>query len=41
VAGAVLDVDDLVPVGLAVGARAEFVEDGAQGMDDVKVGLFL
>jgi hypothetical protein len=40
-AGAVLDVDDLVPVGLAVGARAEFVEGGAQGMDDVKVGLFL
>ena len=41
VAGAVLNVGDLVLVGFAVGARAEFVEDGAQGMDDVEVGFFV
>ena len=40
-AGAVLDVGDLFLVRLAVGARAELVEDGAQGMDDVEVGLFV
>ena len=41
VAGAILDVGDLVGVGLAVGARAEFVEDGTEGADDVEVGLFV
>ena len=41
VAGAVRDVGDLFLVGLAVGARAEFVEHGAEGVDDVEVGLFV
>ena len=41
VAGAILDVGDLLLVRLAVSAWAEFVEDGAQGMDDVEVGLFV
>ena len=41
VTGAVLNVGDLLLVGLAVGARAEFVEDGTEGMDDVEVGLLV
>ena len=41
VAGAVLDVGDLLFVRLAVGTRTEFVEDGAQGVDDVEVGHFV
>ena len=41
VAGAVLHVGNLFLVRFAVGTWAEFVEDGAQGMDDVKVGHFV
>ena len=41
VAWAVLDVGDLLFVRLAVGTRAEFVEDSAQGVDDVEIGLFV
>ena len=40
-AGTVRDVGDLILVRLAVRARAEFVEEGAEGMDDVDVGLFV
>lgn len=41
VAGAVGDVADLLFVGLAVGARAQFVEQRADGVDDLDVGLLV
>ena len=40
-AGAVGDVGDLRAVGLAVCAGAEFVEQGANDVDDVEVGFFV
>ena len=41
VTGAIGDVGDLFLVRLAVGAGAEFVEQGANGVDDLEVGLFI
>ena len=40
-ARAVLDVGDLVLVGLAVGARVEFIENGAEGVHDFKIRFFV
>src|SRR5690606_34225811 len=41
VPGAVFHVGDLASVGLAIGARAQFVEQRAHGVDDLDVGLFI
>ena len=40
-AGAIGDVGDLRLVALAVGAGAQLVEQGAHGVDDLDVGLFV
>ena len=40
-AGAVCDKADLAAVALAVGARAQLIEQGAHGVNDLQVGLFV
>jgi hypothetical protein len=39
--GTILDVGDLVYVGLAIGARTEFIKYGTQRTDNFKVGFFI